>query len=100
VSNAKHTPGPWFLDGIAILTASKPHAEICLMGEPATWAGAIPTMCPNSDANASLIVAAPDLLEACIRLLASQTLSNPDPDNDADVIYARAAIAKATGSAT
>jgi hypothetical protein len=49
------------------------------------------------EANARLIAAAPELLEACLRLVGSLGVMIGDPDNDGDIVFVRAAIAKATG---
>lgn len=52
-------------------------------------------MIPESDANARLISAAPDMLEALRELLADRYLS--DPVNADRMAKARAAVRKATG---
>ena len=57
-----HTPGPWKKVGQSIY-GSGPNSFIC------EWSGTI--------ADAHLIVAAPDLLDACKRLV---EISNGDPD--------------------
>ena len=56
----KHTPGPWvvFLDGghaSTVMPAGRP-GDICVMEAVGH---------PETDANAALIAAAPDLLAAC-----------------------------------
>lgn len=56
---------------------------------------------PNHEANARLIAAAPELLEAIKRLLPMAENNafeyGAKPEQDEDIIFARAAIAKATG---
>ena len=92
---SKHTPGPW--------TMSRPMGTGHLEGrEPWFWVSADRTLhlqvaaCPDgyvageNEANARLIAAAPDLLEALTDLLGWQTLAPDDV-----VAAARAAIAKA-----
>lgn len=50
---SNHTPGPWIIDGVEIRAVSSHESEsICVMSPCFT------------DADASLIAAAPDLLEA------------------------------------
>lgn len=100
---SKHTPGPWELwTGCSWrrFGSASTGTEVCTPtvhphdGHP-------DLLFPNGGQDgpdARLIAAAPELLEACARLLGSQTVTNPDPDNDPDVIFARAAIAKATGA--
>ena len=92
---SKHTPGPW--------TMSRPMGTGHLEGrEPWFRVSADRTLhlqvaaCPDgyvageNEANARLIAAAPDLLEALTDLLGWQTLAPDDV-----VAAARAAIAKA-----
>lgn len=101
----KHTPGPWtmhhcFNDG----------AEVCAIA-PVAWCGAASTYGASSTqridaaearANARLIAAAPDLLEACEILTEAQRRADAGEHGgfgcyvDA-VDKARAAIAKAKG---
>ena len=85
---SKHTPGPWIADGDLILAADN-------------WRVASCHRFPNNDdtarpANARLIAAAPELLEAL------QAIAGTDPVDSARdpqhlVAIARAAIAKAEG---
>jgi len=88
----KHTPGPWTLDDRGYkYIVHKPGdgyitRDICRMDSSTMAAFA-------QEANARLIAAAPDLLNAVLFLL-----GNPDNRiSRADVNAARAAIAKATG---
>lgn len=96
---SKHTPGPWGVWREQVFAG--PFKKI-----PGGIKGFRAQICEMDDldldenevkANARLIAAAPELLEALRRVLSSQTIKNPDPDSDPDVIFARAAIAKATG---
>lgn len=94
--STKHTPGPWtmhprFDDG----------AEVRALA-PVAWCGVASTHGASSSqvidaaearANARLIAAAPDLLEACERLLRWAGW----PHAEKDIELARAAIAKAKG---
>lgn len=89
--SARHTPGPWELDGMAITADGQ---NICYMGELAQWAGGSPEVLPNADANGSLIEAAPDLLRALMAIINSgHAISLPLRWE------AEAAITKATGDA-
>ena len=88
----KHTPGPWTLDDRGCkYIVHKPGdgyitRDICRMDSSTMAAFA-------QEANARLIAAAPDLLNAVLLLL-----GNPDNRiSSADVNAARAAITKATG---
>ena len=86
---SKHTPGPWHTageQGVQIRSAKDQIAKV--------W-----TMRGNEwKANARLIAAAPDLLEA-LRAMVDYFGPHPDVDNGLDetLTAARAAIAKATG---
>jgi hypothetical protein len=112
MSEAKHTPGPWFIDeskgpilqGGAKATvgvwAQARFDEACdsdddeIEPEDEKWVcGAWGTLSHEDIANARLIAAAPDLLEALEDLLSGR-------DSDIDWrVAARAAIAKAKGEA-
>jgi hypothetical protein len=108
---AKHTPGPWVRRNIA--SARDIYiAEANDGGAPSV--AIVPTrvsrLADEEDANARLIAAAPDLLAALRRIVASDdahaTLHAPDDDDIARMVEyaaafdnARAAIAKATGEA-
>ena len=91
MSDIKHTPGPWVAEdrtskgaGFSII-ATEVHFSCCGV---AHYVG---------QADARLIAAAPELLEACKRLIGSLGVMICDPDNDGDILFSRAAIAKATG---
>lgn len=96
---AKHTPGPWSF------TVSAESG-----GNPSAWNIIAPcggvvaeTGSGTDDANARLIAAAPELLEALVEMLiANHGLpanenDEHDPVRACAVVQARAAIAKATG---
>ena len=93
--NAKHTPGPWMLDHPIGLVLDAAGAAIQTAG----------ANCLNDDdgsgyANARLIAAAPDLLQALKETLAywdSCGFSDCEPDCECIVQSVQAAIAKAEG---
>ena len=91
MTNTQHTPGPWRIG----------DAGFTVFGPPKPGALAETIAPVKSRANARLIAAAPDMLEAC-RLFIAYDDAAFDYDNAA-AIYdkaraaARAAIAKATG---
>lgn len=91
---AKHTPGPWqFLPHRASLVhsvVSQNSGIICevYISEPDKIA---------ADANANLIAAAPDLLEACQQLMEFWDNGTPVHPGAEIVDDVRRAIAKATG---
>lgn len=104
MSESKHTPGPWEI----VRTEPSSHGVGRFKIISGQWSVA-ETFCGinEEEANARLIAAAPDLLEACeaslnalVGIIESdyQTRSNPRPaDNDPAVVLLRAAIAKAKG---
>lgn len=101
-----HTPGPWFqttitMEGVPTygsapsrpIRARRPdgsEVQVCDAGSSVRGSG------PTSAANARLIAAAPDLLAACMELVAQgeDTMRHHD---DGALKAARAAIAKARG---
>ena len=101
MSNAQHTPGPWKIevelgsrhDEFLIAKDAGDRGRGIAIAETRTGSG-------SERANARLIAAAPELLEALQRLSAQCTrLRLPgQPETDAEKT-ARAVIAKATGGA-
>lgn len=93
---SKHTPGPWTVDGNVIRGDEKSNGSVsvaCILDVAypyGRWAG------ESAQANARLIAAAPDLLEAAelCRKYMYEHASNTQ-DNAFDKLCA--AIAKATG---
>jgi hypothetical protein len=88
--STKHTPGPWEVRN----EGSSRWIDIVQANTGEPWP--LPfAACKHFDqeANARLIAAAPDLLEALVDLVAFYPLDSAD----ANVTSARAAIAKATG---
>ncbi len=82
-----YTPGPWAADKFGLVTAGKNRLHI---------AQAMTTgMGKAADANAALIAAAPELLEALRTIVANASSVQMDPQWAVDV--ARAAINKAIG---
>ncbi len=101
MNEVKHTPGPWFVTGsmTKYIEARIPSGliqEVAACGPTEADGG----YGPQQQANAKLIAAAPDLLDALIKL--HESLESLNNSGDAgqmvadDVETARAAIAKAT----
>ncbi len=96
----KHTQGPWKF--FPRLTASENHKGFRIVGGRASWllADVMPldSAGEEGEANARLMAAATELLDALEDLVA--LLPDPELDNDdvqkALVLKAKAAIAKAT----
>ena len=92
MSEAKHTPGPWECDGDLV---HKDGFEIAIV--EAHYEDYVELQ----QANARLIAAAPDLLEA-LKVMVYLEESNLRGEDDEDVcdelLFARAAISKATGA--
>jgi hypothetical protein len=87
-----HTPGPWAVSD----NHGKRYIEPVGDNEPVAQI----TKGPNSEANARLIAAAPELLEALVVMCREFELKIPDHCNAdwyEEFNAARAAIAKATG---
>jgi hypothetical protein len=93
MSEAKHTPGPWEFRLEAYRTVIFHKAEV---GEKALAVGA--GHYPSNIANARLIAAAPDLLEAC-EALTHWDECWPSAALGEALRKARAALAKAKGGA-
>jgi hypothetical protein len=109
--STKHTPGPWFVKKTAMSCFIDARIGGGMLQEVA-WCGQTATP-EHMDANARLIAAAPDLLEALNRLLITAECVKRQADNSGKTPYtdwrsavddltkvsdkARAAIAKATG---
>lgn len=96
MSTMKATPGPWRVDGRFVLTDHRRTLSIC--------------ECPRGgirhsrvdEANALLIAAAPELLEACHAICRAFSITRESDEAELGVINAaydkcRAAIAKAEG---
>lgn len=93
MADAKHTPGPWHVSGEDVGRAQH-YLHIGAKSSPMVLAS-MNEIHTNTPANARLIAAAPELLEALQRAVHwHDQLSSFDLDR------MRAAIAKATGNAT
>jgi hypothetical protein len=95
VSAAKHTPGPWVVDGKqAWVTQGTRDLPIAALLWPTSLRSEDETM-----ANARLIAAAPELLEALIDLRRQvHEACARDGEGDFETGRAAASIAKATGA--
>ena len=110
-AQTKHTPGPWtaFIEGQEQQFGAS-HS-ICA-GKHLACIAEVPLSCDASTsgedgmtvighdeaiANARLIAAAPELLEALRRCIGSLRAVSPGGDGDPDVEFARAAVSKAIG---
>lgn len=99
--SAQHTPGPWTFDdksgdagGLVVWAANGDRvARVCWFGDQSEtpWA---------TEANARLIAAAPDLLRALRELCRTELFLGDHPQRLAAFDAARAAVAKAAGSAS
>jgi hypothetical protein len=88
--NAQHTPGPWKVreDYAGSMSVVSHDHFLARVGPPNT---------EQSAANARLIAAAPDLLEALREFV--ESFEGCYADGEPAMIKAQAAIAKATGAA-
>lgn len=95
MSQEKHTPGPWEVwqlaedsdpEGRRIITADEGETEVC---------GIVP-----HEADAILIAAAPELLEACQAFVTAYEKPHQLEKTDTALRLAKAAIAKANGEQT
>ena len=92
----KHTPGPWktqthiSLDRLEIRDANGRRIAECAMD--------FPMSAITHDANASLIAAAPELLEALQEIVTAAADGKGRSQRDASFTKARAAISKAIGA--
>jgi hypothetical protein len=84
-----HTPGPWYSINNAVFKDYRDSAVLV--------AHASATFGDETDFNAALIAAAPDLLNAVEYLLTIITRNEPRLLGMMEVDYARAALLKATG---
>jgi hypothetical protein len=103
MSETKHTPGPWSW-GRDVDEAINVYFDDDGDGIPDAEVFASDAPDDNSEANARLIAAAPDLAEACRELIAaidagiqSRTLLECEGKPGSTMSRARAAIAKALG---
>lgn len=86
-----HTPGPWRVgittdsDEIEVVSDARPYVCMALPG----------ALDGVTEANARLIAAAPELLEAVERLVC--VFGGDEYEHFGSIAYARAIIAKATG---
>jgi hypothetical protein len=100
--SAQHTPGPWSLGSSLTDGYHFKRIEATVNGKRRYIAT---VDIENDDANARLIAAAPDLLEALTNIFSGIETGLVRIDTDADEAWsnalgkARAAIAKATGGA-
>lgn len=100
----EHTPGPWSVvpygDGDSLVIHSDSNSRVCFMATPGSFSRDFPKI----EANARLIAAAPDLLEALL-VIFDGVEDEGGPEDSAvmlpltcgEIAKARAAIAKATG---
>lgn len=81
----QHTPGPWIANHFHVAARGPGIEDHCIVGRVDGCTG------QEALANARLIAAAPDLLEALIEMASGHSMAGE--------ARARAAIAKATGRA-
>ena len=106
MSEEKHTPGPWHADisrSYGFPSSLTPNIPInpVVMGSPVNRSLAkVPRLYPEAEANARLIAAAPDLLDALKALTHSLDVEDlVHDDQRSSFAAAIAAIAKSTGGA-
>lgn len=100
---SKHTPGPWTIERRAD-DGHRSGAQLGIIRGPkkSQWIADVGLLHENDDrggslANAHLIAAAPELLEACIAALDEYEANDCDPEWCPAMNALRTAIAKATG---
>lgn len=102
MKDTPHTPGPWLRHGLTIYTLRPRTQNPNATSFETVWSALVQpdgqhrTAPEELEANACLIEAAPDLLEALEELTALGSSELPQR-RDAALLKARAAIAKAKG---
>jgi hypothetical protein len=98
----EHTPGPWEMGGSLLASTSGKHIAIVLHNInydekklPRDYDSRAPKNFPETEANARLIAAAPELLAALEKL--RDVMQAHNDKQDRAMIQAAAAIAKAKG---
>lgn len=107
MSGVKHTPGPWKLDVVPSdghfgATGGRAYGvsstdALGLSVPVVVWRGIARPASPEGQANARLIAAAPDLLEIAQQILDRGYVSESIPEERADHLALKAAIARARG---
>jgi hypothetical protein len=97
---SEHTPGPWRASMGDLLRVM--HGSDCICGVHRIGSRAGGRRSEESEANARLIAAAPDLLAALQAVIAAPITGDHESIQRRDAAFtaARAAIAKATGGGT
>lgn len=91
--NTPHAPGPWKVTGYENLTVNSPKGNT-IVAAPGSDTGSLPEL----KANAALIAAAPELLEALqIMVVSAEYMAEKGLPFPAGIERARAALAKARG---
>ena len=99
-TESKHTQGPWRTNGCTVEVANAWALRIAGAVPPSTLNGYAPKSLDEAKANARLIAAAPEMLEALATLIGCAETDGMDGKSNvwrSAMIDARAAIAKATG---
>ena len=94
---SKHTPGPWFAVGAQVEIEDDSVPDICTCDPQVMRQSHLDWHPRTAEANARLIAAAPDLLEALEEALEDWDNDEPDFVRLEWADKARAAIAKAKG---
>lgn len=97
-NETNHTPGPWHVVKTCDPSALW-HLAICGLRSTTDTRTTTIAMIRDSEANARLIAAAPELLEALEALVVQEDWHGEDVPPESPIGKARAAIAKARGQA-
>ena len=94
-----HTPGPWSIKGAVFATITGTQTHVGYNGRILVYQAEVAKIQPRHEreANAHLISAAPELLEACERLALFHESCGHEGNADSAIEAAKAAIAKAEG---
>ena len=94
---AKHTPGPWIHEGEGDITGIENNPAIGCVGKVDVACVYLRTVSGKTEANARLIAAAPELLEALKGMIKHFWIAGSEAEWDA-IQKAKKTIAKAEGA--
>lgn len=95
MTKAQHTPGPWTHEGQGDITGIENDPSIGCVGKVDVACVYLRTVPGRTEANARLVAASPELLDALELLVAG--IESSVSETFIPLAKARAAIAKATG---